>query len=119
MVASIVIFGGVGVVVAIQAVLTMQQFGLKRGPQVLSFILSCKAISSIILTILVNTVKEHGGYFAMFSMCFMGIIIACVCNYLFDEKDKVKYSELYYTDDKLIRRSNLNSNSPTGLSPPA
>ena len=64
--------------------------------------LSSSAASTILITFFVFTVKESGGYVAMFSMCFMGLLVAGSCLWIFDEKNKIKYSDLYYDNLGII-----------------
>lgn len=108
MFASILIMSCEGAYVTLQAVITMQQFGLKRGPQVYAFQLSAQAMASILISLFVTTLKPMGGYKCIFIICFIGLICASICTYLIDEKKQVKYGELYY-DDIGMFRSNRNS----------
>ena len=96
MIASIAIMGCEGAYVTLQAVITMQQFGLKRGPEVYAYQLSAQAIASLTLSFFVMTIKTYGGYYLMFSICFIGLCLASICTYLIDDKTMIKYSDLYY-----------------------
>ena len=75
---------------------------MKRGPEVYAYILTTSAASTIIISFFIFTIKEDGGYTAMFSMCFMAQIVAAACLWVFDEKNKVKYSDLYYDNLGII-----------------
>lgn len=81
MITSIVIMGTEGAYVTLQAVITMQQFGLKRGPEVYAYQLSAQAVASLSLSIFVMTVKSEGGFQLMFQICFIGLILASICCY--------------------------------------
>lgn len=61
MIASILIMGCEGAYVTLQAVITMQQFGLKRGPEVYAYMLSAQAVASLTTSLLVLTIKIYGG----------------------------------------------------------
>ena len=86
----------------------MQQFGLKRGPEVYAYQLSAQAMATFILTILVMFVKPLGGYDLMFGICFLGLLSASVCTYLINDKTKVKYGDMYYDNVGILgsRKSN-------------
>lgn len=53
MISSIVIMGCEGAFVTLQAVIVMQQFGLRRGPEVYSYTLSAQAAAALSMTIFV------------------------------------------------------------------
>ena len=53
MMSSIMIMGCEGAFVTLQAVIVMQQFGLRRGPEVYSYTLSAQAAAATLMTIFV------------------------------------------------------------------
>ena len=106
MITTIAIMGTEGAYVTLQAVITMQQFGLKRGPEVYAYMLSAQAIASLSLSLFVMTLKADGGYTLMFIICFMGLLMASVCTYLIDDKTMIKYGDLYYENIGIIGAKN-------------
>lgn len=107
MISTIVIMSTEGAYVTLQAVITMQQFGLKRGPEVYAYQLSAQAIASLTLSIAVMTVKSMGGFHLMFQICFVGLIFALICNYQIDDKSMVKYGDLYFDNVGIVGKRGL------------
>lgn len=91
-----------GSYVTLQAVIIMQQFGLKRGPEVYAYQLSAQAMATLLLTIFIFTIKSMGGYYLMFSMCFLGLLGASVCTFCINDRTKVKYGELYFENIGIV-----------------
>ena len=56
----------------------------------------------MLLSVFVVTVKSMGGYYLMFVICFCGLIGASVCNFLINDRTKVKYGELYFDNIGLV-----------------
>lgn len=90
--------GSEGAYTTLQAVVIMQQFGLKRGPELYAYQLSAQAMASILNMILVETLKVYEGFEGMFIVAFMGLLVAVFCNYLLDEDDKIKFTDFYETE---------------------
>lgn len=96
MISSMVIMGCEGAYTSLQAVLIMQQFGLKRGPEVFAYVLSSQALSSLLAVVLVDTLKQFEGYEGMFTVSFFLLILALFANFALNNEVKVKYTDLYY-----------------------
>lgn len=91
-----------GAFVTLQAVIVMQQFGLRRGPEVYSYTLSAQACAALLMSIFVHTLKPMGGFYLMFGISFCGLISASVCTFLINDRTKVKYGELYFENVGLV-----------------
>lgn len=63
-------------------------------------------MATLLLTILVFTVKSMGGYYLMFASCFLGLIVASVCTYLINDKTRVKYGEMYFENVGIVGSRN-------------
>lgn len=87
-----------GAYVTTQAVLTMQQFGLKRGPEILAYQLSAIAISGFLNTILLESLKQFEGNQSMFIVSFYALVLALGCNIYLDDEKKVKFTDFYKKD---------------------
>ena len=70
--------------------------------------LSSQAMATLVLSILVMTVKPFGGFEIMFGICFVTLIFSSIITYIIDEKSKVKYGDLYYDNVGILgsRKSN-------------
>ena len=80
----------------------MQQFGLKRGPEVFAYQLSAQAVASLTLSVFVITIKSMGGHTLMFQICFLALVVASVCVHHLDDKTKIRYGDLYYEGRGLV-----------------
>ena len=73
----------------------MQQFGLKRGPEIVAYQLSAQAISALLNTLLVDTLKQMEGYEGMFIVSFFSLLLALIGNIMLDDEKKIKFTDFY------------------------
>lgn len=80
--------------------LTVQQFGIERGPQVYGIMYSVFAVACMLGVLLVLTIKDNIGYGGMFLISFCLSSIAALLTYLFNEKVVFNYIEAYDKQEK-------------------
>ena len=75
--------------------ITIGQFGIKRGPEIYSYMYSTFGVSSMIGLFLVNTVKDEIGYPGMFAIggCFSSM--AAILTYILREDQPFNYAAKY------------------------
>ena len=55
-----------GIISLILPIATLNIFGLKRGPQVYSLLLTSTGVASLILIVMIKIIKKYEGYLGMF-----------------------------------------------------
>ena len=75
--------------------LTVQQFGLIRGPQIYSYLFSVFGLSCLMSIFVVTNFKHALGYTGMFMLSFCFSSVAAICTYIFDEKNLFNYVKAY------------------------
>lgn len=95
MISNITMFAAEGVFIAMLPVLTLKIFGLKRGPQIFSYVQSAEAVSALLCLLIVSTVKPEEGYLGIFTISLVLTLSAAVCAFQLEENVKFKYTDVY------------------------
>ena len=95
MVTCVAMFAAEGAFIAMLPVLTLKIFGLKRGPQIYSYVQSGEAVSALLCILVVSTVKPEEGYLGIFTISLVLTLTAAVCAFQLNENTRFKYTDVY------------------------
>ena len=66
----------------------------------MAYQLSAQAMSALLNTLLVESLKQIEGYTGMFIVSFFALILALIANYMLDDEKKIKFTDFYEKDEK-------------------